>query len=372
MRTVLFLDRDGVILVEPEDEQIDRLDKFSFVPGAISALRTIAAWNRFEFVLVTNQDGLGTAAFPEDDFRPLQDLMLRTLEGEGIKFAAVHVDTTFPGNGADTRKPGVGMLRDYLKGDYDLAGSYVIGDRETDVQLARNLGAGAILIAGLHDPDSAGASSGADADFTSANWPDIVAYLRGRVRTATVVRKTSETDIRIVLALDGNGRISISTGLGFFDHMLEQIAKHAGWDLQITVAGDLEIDEHHTIEDVGIALGQAIGEALGRKLGVTRYAWVTPMDEARSHVVLDLSGRSTLEWDVAFTREQIGDVPTEMFSHFFRSLCNAARCTLHVSASGENEHHIIESVFKGVGRCFRQATRVADDSGAIPSTKGTL
>ncbi len=363
MRNVLFLDRDGVILVEPEDEQVDQLDKFSFVPGVISALRTIASWDRFEFVLVTNQDGLGTSAFPEDDFRPLQNLMLRILEGEGVRFAAVHVDTTTPGDGADTRKPGVGMLRDYLKGDYDLAGSYVIGDRHTDVQLARNLGAGAILIAASEDPD---------ADFTSGSWLDIVAYLRSCARTATVTRKTSETDIHIVLALDGSGRTSINTGLGFFDHMLDQIAKHAGWDLQVAAAGDLQIDEHHTIEDVGIALGQAIGEALGKKLGITRYAWVTPMDEARSHVVLDLSGRSTLDWDVPFTREQIGDVPTEMFSHFFRSLCNAARCTLHVRASGENEHHIIESVFKGVGRCFRQATRLSEHSGDIPSTKGIL
>ena len=363
MRSVLFLDRDGVILLEAEDEQVDRLDKFAFYPGVISALQTIASWDRFEFVLVTNQDGLGTDSFPEEDFHPLQDLMLRTLEGEGIKFAAVHVDRTFPENGADTRKPGVGMLRDYLKGDYDLASSYVIGDRETDVELARNLGARAIRLSKNPDPQ---------ADYTSADWDDIVAHLRSRIRVATVTRKTSETDIRIKLTLDGSGKTAIRTGLGFLNHMLDQIAKHAEWDVEIKADGDLEIDEHHTIEDVGIALGEAIGQAIGQKLGITRYASVTPMDEARSHVVLDLSGRSHLEWDVSFTRERIGDVPTEMFSHFFRSLVDAARCTLHVSARGENEHHIIESVFKGVGRCFRQATRISADAGAIPSTKGVL
>jgi len=255
------------------------------------------------------------------------------------------------------------MLRDYLKGDYDLAASYVVGDRPTDVELARNLGANAIRIADEPDPE---------ADFTSDNWPDIVAYLRSEVRNATVSRKTSETHIQIDLRLDGNGKISIATGLGFFDHMLEQIAKHAGWDLEIKAEGDLNVDEHHTIEDVGITLGQAVDQALGQKLGITRYAWVTPMDEALSHVVLDLSGRSHLQWEVEFTRERIGDVPTELFSHFFRSFCGSARCTLHVSAKGENEHHIIESVFKGVGRCFRQATRVSEDSRAVPSTKGVL
>jgi imidazoleglycerol-phosphate dehydratase/histidinol-phosphatase len=363
MRSVLFLDRDGVILVEPEDEQVDRLEKFAFVPGAISALKIIAGWQRFELVLVTNQDGLGTDSFPEQDFHPLQDLMLRTLEGEGVRFSAVHVDRTFPEEDADTRKPGVGMLRDYLKGDHDLASCFVIGDRHTDIQLARNLGARAIRVASEPDPD---------ADFTSDRWDEIVAYLRTAVRSSKVKRKTSETDVEIDLQLDGNGRTSIQTGLGFFDHMLDQIGRHAGWDLEIRVNGDLHVDEHHTIEDVGIALGEAVREALGQKRGITRYAWVTPMDEARSHVVLDLSGRSTLVWNVVFSREMIGDVPTEMFSHFFRSLSDATRCALHVRAEGENEHHIIEAVFKGVGRCFRQACRVTEDSSAIPSTKGIL
>jgi imidazoleglycerol-phosphate dehydratase/histidinol-phosphatase len=363
MRPVLFLDRDGVVLVEPEDQQIDRLEKFSFVPGVISALRTIAGWERFELVMVTNQDGLGTESFPEEDFRPLHDLMLATLEGEGVTFAAVHIDPTFPDAGADTRKPGIGMLRDYLKGDYDLARSYVVGDRESDVELARNLGARAIRLGPVHDED---------ADFSTDNWDEVVAYLRSRVRTATVSRKTTETDIRIALKLDGNGNNHIQTGLGFFDHMLDQIGRHAGWDLDLEATGDLDVDEHHTIEDVGITLGEAIREALGQKLGITRYAWVTPMDEAQSRIALDLSGRSSLVWEVSFARERIGDVPTEMFSHFFKSLSDSARCALHVTAEGENEHHIIESVFKGVGRCFRQATRVEGDAGSVPSTKGLL
>lgn len=363
MRSVLFLDRDGAILQEPDDEQIDRLDKFAFLPGAISALRTIGSWDRFELVLVTNQDGLGTDAFPEEAFERLQDLMLRTLAGEGVEFAAVHVDRTLPEDGAETRKPGIGMLRDYFKGDYDLAGSFVIGDRASDVDLARNLGARAIRIGDETDPD---------ADFTAAKWDDVVAYLRSHVRTARVTRKTAETDIRLTLKLDGNGRNDIETGLGFFNHMLDQIGRHAGWDLDIEARGDLHVDEHHTIEDVGITLGQAVKEALGSKLGISRYAWVTPMDESRSHIVLDLSGRSMLVWEVPLSRERIGDVPTEMFPHFFRSLCDSAACGLHVKAIGENEHHIIESVFKGVGRCFRQATRVVEDSKHAPSTKGVL
>lgn len=373
MRPVLFLDRDGVILVEPDDEQVDSVEKVSFVPGVIGALKTIYGWGRFDFVMVTNQDGLGTEAFPESDFRPPHDLMLRTLESEGIRFAAVHIDKTYPHEGADTRKPGIGMLRDYLKGDHALAESFVVGDRETDVQLARNLGAGAIRITSEDSLDLDGARvEDSDADFVSTDWPGIVDYLRSNVRRSRVERKTSETDIRIDLVLDGAGKNQIATGLGFFDHMLDQIGKHAGWDLVIAAEGDLQIDEHHTIEDVGIALGEAIRIALGDKAGINRYAWITPMDEARSHVALDLSGRSALEWSVPFSRERIGDVPTEMFAHFFKSLTDSLRCSLHVEAVGENEHHIIEAVFKGVGRCFRQATRVSDDQSAIPSTKGVL
>ena len=363
MRSILFLDRDGVILIEPADDQIDTLDKFVFYPGVLSALRTIATWDRFDLVLVTNQDGLGTDSFPESDFRPLQDLMMRTLDGEGIRFVGVHVDPTFPDDGADTRKPGIGMLKAYVEGDYDLGASWVIGDRSSDMELANNLGTGAIRIAEETDSDAA---------FTSTDWNEIVAFLRGHARTALIERATNETRIRVSLRFDGNGTASISTGLGFFDHMLEQIARYASWDLEVQCEGDLHIDEHHTIEDVGIALGEAIREGLGDKRGITRYASTTPMDEALAQVALDLSGRSWLEWNVRFEREKIGDVPTEMFSHFFRSMADAGRFTLHVSASGENEHHLTESIFKGVGRCFRTATRIDSDGGDVPSTKGVL
>lgn len=363
MKPVLFIDRDGTILVEPEDEQVDDLSKFSFYPGAISALKTIAGWRRYALVMVTNQDGLGTDAFPESAFRPLQDLMVRTLESEGVAFDRIHIDPTLPEEQADTRKPGVGMLGEYFGPDYDLANSFVIGDRPSDVALARNLGARVIRLTTDADPE---------ADFTTTSWDDVVAYLRGFARTATVERDTNETSIRVRLVLDGSGKAEIATGLGFLDHMIEQIVRQARWDLELTASGDLQVDEHHTIEDTAIALGSAVRHALGDKVGITRYGSVTPMDESLAHVALDLSGRSWLEWNVRFSRERIGDVPTEMFSHFFRSLCDAARCTLHVSSNGENEHHVIEAVFKGVGRCFGQATRIRDDLGVLPSTKGTL
>lgn len=363
MRPVLFIDRDGTILVEPEDEQVDELAKFAFVPEVITALKTIAGWDRYALVMVTNQDGLGTESFPESAFQPLQDLMLRTLEGEGVAFDAVHVDATLPEDQADTRKPGIGMLGEYFESDYDLVNSFVIGDRETDVALARNLGAQAIRLADEADPE---------ADFTAGSWKDVVAYLRGYARVGRVERVTNETDVRLLLTLDGSGKADVATGLGFLDHMIEQIVRQARWDLEMTVSGDLRVDEHHTIEDAGIALGTGVRRALGDKIGIARYASVTPMDESLAHVALDLSGRSWLEWSVPFKRERIGDVPTEMFSHFFRSFCDAARCTLHVSSDGENEHHIIEAVFKGVGRCFRQATRIDDDLDILPSTKGML
>ncbi len=363
MRPVLFIDRDGTILLEPDDEQVDDLSKFAFYPGAISALKTIAGWDRYALVLVTNQDGLGTDAFPESAFRPLQDLMLRTLQAEGVAFDGIHVDPTLPDEQADTRKPNVGMLGEYFGPDYDLAKSFVIGDRPSDVALARNLGSRAIRLAEDSDPE---------ADFTTASWNDVVIYLRGYARTSRVERVTSETDVRLLLALDGSGKADLATGLGFLDHMIQQIVRQAQWDLELSVSGDLNVDEHHTIEDTAIALGTAVREALGDKVGIARYGSVTPMDESLAHVALDLSGRSWLEWDVRFKRERIGDVPTEMFSHFFRSFCDAARCTLHVSSNGENEHHVIEAVFKGVGRCFRQATRIGDDRGVLPSTKGML
>lgn len=363
MKPVLFIDRDGTILIEPEDEQIDDLSKFAFYPGAISALKIIAGWDRFALAMVTNQDGLGTDAFPESDFRPLQDLMLQILESEGIRFDAVHIDPTLPEERADTRKPGTGMLRDYFTDQYDLLNSFVIGDRPSDVALAKNLGARSIRLSDEPDPD---------ADFTTTSWDDVVAFLRGRSRTAKIQRNTNETSISVYLVIDGTGNSEIATGLGFLDHMIQQIVRQAGWNLELSVSGDLHVDEHHTMEDTAIALGSAVRQALGDKVGIARYGSVTPMDESLAQVTLDLSGRSWLEWNVRFARERIGDVPTEMFSHFFRSFCDAARCTLHVSSTGENEHHIIEAVFKGVGRCFRQATRIGDDLRILPSTKGML
>ena len=354
MKRVLFIDRDGTIIAEPADEQVDSLEKLEFVPGAISGLRSIAGLG-FEMVMATNQDGLGTPAFPEEDFRPAHEKMLRTLEGEGVKFDDFLIDTHFPADNSPLRKPGTGMFGKYLDNpEYDLAGSWVIGDRDTDKQLAANLGTGFLKVEG---PDS---------------WAAVAETLRMTERRAEIVRKTKETDIHVILDLDGKGPYGIDTGLKFFDHMLDQIAHHSGASLLVTCKGDLEVDEHHTMEDVAIALGDAIAKALGDKRGIERYGFALPMDESRALVLMDFGGRIDFAWDVEFTREYVGATPTEMFKHFFQSLCTASRCNLRIEAKGENNHHIAEAVFKAYARAMRMAIKRDVFKYELPSSKGLL
>lgn len=372
-RRLLFIDRDGTILREPADEQIDSLDKVSFVPGAISGLRAIAQTD-YVLTLVSNQDGLGTPAFPEADFLPAHRLMLDTLAGEGVRFAAEHIDRSFPADGLPTRKPGTAMLTPYMNSDYDLAGSYVIGDRLTDVELAKNLGCRAILLRTAEEfaPLVREAGLTGCCALVTESWEEVAEYLRRTERTAQVERKTAETDIRVRLDLDGRGESHIDTGLKFFDHMLSQLPHHAGVSLTAICHGDLEVDEHHTMEDVAIALGECIRRALGDKRGIERYGFVLPMDESRAMVLLDFGGRADFCWDVAFTRERIGDTPTEMFPHFFKSLATAMQANLHISARGENNHHLIEGVFKAFARALRAAIRRDVFSYDLPSSKGVL
>jgi len=362
-KKVLFIDRDGVIIVEPEiDFQIDSLEKFEFIPGAIVGLHRIATELDFELVMVTNQDGLGTSSFPEDTFWPLQDLMLKTLKSEGVEFSAVHIDKSFDEDNLDTRKPGIGMLKEYLSGGYDLKNSYVIGDRPTDVKLAENLGCMSIQF--TDKPVES-------ATLATTNWKDIYQYLKGRTnRKATIIRDTNETKIKIDLDLDGSGTSSISTGLGFFDHMLEQLARHSGCDLDINVDGDLHIDEHHTIEDTALALGEAFLQALGDKKGITRYGFLLPMDDILAQVAIDFGGRPWLVWEVDFKREKIGEMPTEMFYHFFKSFTDTAKCNLNIKAEGQNEHHKIEAIFKAWAKTIQMAVKKSGDQ--LPSTKGVL
>ena len=354
MKRVLFIDRDGTIIAEPADEQVESLEKLEFGPGAISGLRSIAGLG-FELVLATNQDGLGTPAFPEEDFKPAHEKMLRTLAGEGVVFDDFLIDTHFPADNSPFRKPGTSMFGKYMDNpEYDLAGSWVIGDRDTDRQLAANLGTGFLKVEG---PDS---------------WAAIAETLRQTERRAEIVRKTRETDIHVVLDLDGKGPYGVDTGLKFFDHMLDQIAHHSGASLLVSCKGDLEVDEHHTMEDVAIALGDAIARALGDKRGIERYGFALPMDESRALVLLDFGGRIDFAWDVEFTREYVGDTPTEMFKHFFQSLCTASKCNLQIEAKGENNHHIAEAVFKAYARALRMAIRRDVFNYELPSSKGLL
>ncbi|MBQ7269482.1 MAG: bifunctional histidinol-phosphatase/imidazoleglycerol-phosphate dehydratase HisB [Bacteroidales bacterium] len=353
MKKAIFIDRDGTIIAEPADEQVDSLEKLEFVPGAISGLRALTGLG-FELVMVSNQDGLGTPSFPEEDFLPPQEKMLQTLAGEGVRFDDILIDRSFPQDNLPTRKPGTGMLGKYLDGSYDLAGSYVIGDRETDMQLADALGAKGILI---------GAECG---------WESAVEQIRCAERHALVRRKTRETDIRLELDLDGRGEPDIDSGIKFLDHMLEQLVHHGGISLKIRCKGDLEVDEHHSVEDIAICLGEALKQALGDKRGIERYGFCLPMDESRATVLLDFGGRSELVWDVCFTREYVGDMPTELFKHFFKSLSNAAACNLYIEAKGENNHHIAEAVFKAFARALKQAVRRDAFRYELPSSKGTL
>ena len=374
MKKVLFIDRDGTIIWEPPtDFQIDSLEKLEFLPKVISNLRKIAEEAAYELVMVTNQDGLGTSSFPEDTFWPAHHKMLKTLEGENVKFSAIHIDRHFPEENSPERKPGTGMLTRYFSDEYDLKNSYVIGDRVTDVQLAVNLGAKAILIAeqpaadGL-DPEQRNALS-----LVTTDWDAVYERVKLNDRVASVERNTKETRIKIGLNLDGTGRSSIHTGLGFFDHMLDQVARHGGVDLDIRVDGDLHIDEHHTIEDTGLALGEAFRQALGDKKGVARYGFLLPMDEALAQVAVDFSGRPWLVWDAEFKREKVGDMPTEMFHHFFKSFSDTSLSNINIRAEGTNEHHKIESIFKGFAKAIKMA--VKRDLSALhilPSTKGVL
>lgn len=375
LKRALFIDRDGTIIVEPPvDFQVDSLEKLEFVPRVMHNLNFIKSHLDFEFVMVTNQDGLGTNSFPTPDFEAPHNKMLRTLEGEGIVFDDIVIDKTFEHENAPSRKPGIALLGKYTSGDYDLAGSFVIGDRITDVLLARNLGAKAIFIAdeeqGKVKINEAGLND--VCALITPSWDRISDFLRGGSRTASVKRTTSETDIDIAIDLDGTGACDISTGLGFFDHMLCQIGKHSGMNLTVKVKGDTWVDEHHTIEDTAIALGNALRIALGDKRGIERYGFVLPMDDCQCTVALDFGGRSWLVWDAEFHREKIGEMPTEMFLHFFKSLSDSARINLYISARGDNEHHKIEGIFKALARAIKMAIRRDVFTYQLPSTKGVL
>ena len=375
MKRALFIDRDGTLVIEPPvDYQLDSLEKLVFYPKVFRNLYFIRKQLDFEFVMVTNQDGLGTDSFPEDTFWPAHDKMLKTLEGEGIRFDDILIDRSFPEENSPNRKPRTGMLGRYLSGEYDLANSYVIGDRLTDMQLAANLGAKGIWLR----PDDVEArqllteNTAISPILITDDWDRITEYLFAGERRATVRRTTRETDIFVEVNLDGHGRTEISTGLGFFDHMLDQIGKHSGIDLTVRVKGDLEVDEHHTIEDTAIALGEALLKALGDKRGIERYGYCLPMDDCLCSVALDFGGRPWLVWDAAFHREKVGDMPTEMFLHFFKSLSDAARMNLNIKAEGTNEHHKIEGIFKALARSIKMAIRRDIYRYELPSTKGAL
>ncbi|HRI79583.1 MAG TPA: bifunctional histidinol-phosphatase/imidazoleglycerol-phosphate dehydratase HisB [Cyclobacteriaceae bacterium] len=371
MKRVLFIDRDGVLIIEPPDEQIDSLEKLEFYPGVFSGLGKIARAGNFELVMVTNQDGLGTPSFPEDTFWPAHNKLMKALENEGIRFGDVFIDRSFEKENKPTRKPGTGMLTSYLKGDYDLANSYVIGDRITDIMLAKNLGAKGILLGPPNKIEEIKAKGlTANCSLVTQSWDEISACI-GPSRKSSIHRKTKETDIAIELNLDGTGQGSFSTGLGFFDHMLDQLARHGKLDLNVKVSGDLHIDEHHTIEDTALALGEAFSKALGDKRGIERYGFCLPMDDCLAQVAIDFGGRPWMVWEAEFKREKIGEMPTEMFFHFFKSFSDAAKCNLNIKAEGTNEHHKIESIFKAFAKVIRAAVR-NDGSGELPSTKGML
>lgn len=372
-KKVLFIDRDGTLIIEPPiDYQVDSFEKLEFYPKMMRNLSFICEKLDFERVMVTNQDGLGTSSFPEDDFWPIHRLVMRTLEGEGITFQDVLIDRSFPEDNAPTRKPRLGMLSKYLDGEYDLANSFVIGDRSSDVELAKNLGCKAILL----QPDTVCLEDRPDllesCVLVTSDWDKVAEFLFAGERRAEVRRTTKETDILIQLNLDGTGKSDIDTGLGFFNHMLEQIAKHGNMDLTVKVKGDLEVDEHHTIEDTGLALGECLYEALGNKRGIERYGFCLPMDDCLCQVALDFGGRPWLVWDATFQREKIGDMPTEMFLHFFKSLSDTARMNLNIKAEGENEHHKIEGIFKAFARSLKMAVQRDIYHFEVPSSKGTL
>lgn len=372
MKKILFIDRDGTLVIEPPiDYQLDSLEKLEFYPKVMRNLGFVRSKLDFEFVMVTNQDGLGTTSFPEDTFWPAHNLMMKTLEGEGITFDDICIDRSFPEENAPTRKPRTGMLTKYIGNPaYDLAGSFVIGDRPTDVELAKNLGCRAIF---LQDDDSLLSDElKAVCALATRDWDKVAEFLFAGERRATIRRTTKETDILVEVDLDGSGQCNIATGLGFFDHMLEQIGKHGGMDLTIHVKGDLHVDEHHTIEDTALALGECLYQALGSKRGIERYGYSLPMDDCLCAVCLDFGGRPWLVWDAEFHREKIGEMPTEMFLHFFKSLSDAAKMNLNIKAEGQNEHHKIEGIFKALARALKMAVKRDIYHYELPSSKGVL
>jgi imidazoleglycerol-phosphate dehydratase/histidinol-phosphatase len=379
MKRILFIDRDGTLIKEsPPTYQIDDFSKLEFYPAVFEFMGRIAREMDYELVMVTNQDGLGQPGFPENKFWPIQDFVMQCLSDEGIHFNAVHIDQSFPSDHSPSRKPGTGMLTSYLDNNqYDIPGSYVIGDRITDVQLAKNLGCKAIWLkhdaglGGAEIKDSIGELEKIVA-LETIHWSAVYSFLKSGLRQVVHERNTKETKIRINLNADGNGKADIHTGLAFFDHMLDQIAKHGKMDLSIHVQGDLQIDEHHTIEDTGIALGEAMAMALADKRGMERYGFALPMDDADAKVLLDFGGRNWIVWNASFQREKVGDMPTEMFFHFFKSFSDAARCNLNITCHGENEHHKIESIFKAFAKAIRMAVKRDPLSDDLPTTKGVL
>ncbi len=374
---VLFIDRDGTLNIEPDDEQVDSFAKLKFYPRALYYLSKIANELDYKLVMVTNQDGLGTTSHPEENFWPIQNFIVDTYAAEGVVFDEIVIDKTFAKDNAPTRKPGTALLTKYFGEEYDLKNSFVIGDRLNDIVLAKNLGAKGIYI---RNNDSLGSLENLDKYETlsdiialeTKNWEDIYTFLRGGARTVKHERNTNETKISVKLDLDGTGKAKIETGLNFFDHMLDQIARHGGMDLDILTKGDLHIDEHHTIEDTGIALGEAFGKAIGNKLGIERYGFCLPMDDCLAQVAIDFGGRAWIVWDAEFKRERVGDVPTEMFFHFFKSFSDAAKCNLNIKAEGENEHHKIEAIFKAFAKAIKMAVKRDAEKMVLPSTKGVL
>ena len=377
MKKLLFIDRDGTLVLEPEDYQVDSFQKLKFYPQVFTYLSKIAKELDYELVMVTNQDGLGTDSHPEENFWPIQNFIIETFENEDVKFEDIFIDKTFAKDNAPTRKPNTGLLTKYFDKDtYDLENSFVIGDRITDVKLAKNLNSKAIFI---NNDETLGAEEILDNDdlenviaLKTTSWKAIYEFLKLKNRTSEIIRNTNETKIKINLNLDGTGKSNIDTGIAFFDHMLDQIAKHGQMDLEIKVDGDLEVDEHHTIEDTGIALGEAFYQALGNKLGIERYAFVLPMDDCLAQVALDFGGRNWIVWDAEFKREMIGKMPTEMFFHFFKSFSDSAKANLNIKAEGDNEHHKIESIFKAFAKCLRSAVKRDSEKMILPSTKGML
>jgi imidazoleglycerol-phosphate dehydratase/histidinol-phosphatase len=377
MKKVLFIDRDGTIIKEPGDEQVDAFDKLIFYPNVFTYLGKIARELDYELVMITNQDGLGTSAFPEDTFWPVQNFIVQSFENEGVVFDNIVIDRTFPHENAETRKPKTGLLTEYFSETYDLANSYVIGDRLTDIELAKNLGSKGIFI---NDHTELGTDEISIKRnelekliaLETNDWKKIHEFLKLQDRVAEISRKTNETDIQIKINLDGSGKSTIATGLAFFDHMLDQLARHGQMDLDIQVQGDLEVDEHHTIEDTAIALGEVFHKALSNKLGIERYGFCLPMDDCLAQVAIDFGGRNWLVWEAEFKREKIGEMPTEMFYHFFKSFTDGAKANLNIKAEGTNEHHKIEAIFKAFAKAIKVAVKRDVDKMILPSTKGML